>query len=186
MTPLASLWMPILLSAVIVFIASSIIHMVLGYHRSDFRAVPSEDEVMSALRRVQIPPGDYAMPHATSMAQMKDPAFMEKMKAGPVAFMTFAPAGPPSMTSSLVLWFLYSILISVIAAYVAANALPRGAHYLAVFRFTGCVAFTGYSIGLIHDSIWYRRNWGTTLKLVFDGLIYALLTAGVFGWLWPR
>jgi hypothetical protein len=100
--------------------------------------------------------------------------------------MTFVPSGLPSIAPSLVLWFLYSILVGIIAAYVAGNALPHGAHYRAVFRFVGCVAFTGYSLALLQHSIWYKRNWGTTLKSVFDGLVYALLTAGTFGWLWPH
>ena len=186
MVSVMSLWLPILLSAVIVFVASSIIHMVLTYHSSDFRKLPREDEVMAALRPFEIPPGDYVMPYAGSSKAMKEPAFVEKMKSGPVALMTFMPNGPTSMGSSLVLWFLLAVLVSIIAAYIAGNALPRGASYLAVFRFAGCVAFTGYAIGLIHDSIWHNRNWGTTLKLIFDGLVYGLLTGGVFGWLWPR
>ena len=186
MVPLTSLWLPILVSAVVVFVASSIIHMALPYHRSDFRKLPNEDEVMSALRGFQIAPGDYLMPCAFSPKDMKDPAFTEKWKAGPVAFMTFLPPGSGSMASQLILWFIYSLIVGLIAAYITGSALPRGAHYLQVFRFSGCVAFTGYSLALLHDSIWYKRNWGMTLKHVFDGLIYGLLTAGVFGWLWPR
>jgi len=186
MVPLVSLWLPILLSAVFVFVASSIMHMVLRYHSSDFKTLPREDEIMAALRPFEIPPGDYAMPHAGSMEAMKSPAFLEKWKAGPVAFMTVIPSGMPSIAPSLVLWFLYSIVVSIIAAYVAGSALHRGAHYLAVFRFAGCAAFTGYSLALLQSSIWYKRNWGTTLKLMFDGLVFALLTAGTFGWLWPR
>jgi hypothetical protein len=177
---------PIVLSAVIVFVASSIIHMVLPYHRSDVRRLPKEDEVLDALRRLDIPPGDYAAPHAGSMAGMKDPQFIAKMQKGPLLFMTVAPAGPPSMTSSLVLWFLYSLLVSVLAAYVAGRALGADAHYLQVFRFVGTAGFMGYSLALLQQSIWYKRNWATTFKSVFDGLIYALLTAGTFGWLWPR
>ena len=186
MVSVTSLWIPILLSAVIVFVASSIIHMALTYHRNDFRKLPKEDEVMQALRPFDIPPGEYSIPCAGSMKGMKDPAFVEKIKAGPVAFMTFLPSGSTSIASSLVLWFIYSILVSIIAGYVAGTALPRGANYLAVFRFAGCVAFTGYSVALLQNSIWYKRNWGTTLKSMFDGLVYGLLTAGVFGWLWPR
>ncbi|HSF24413.1 MAG TPA: hypothetical protein VLE20_09320 [Blastocatellia bacterium] len=186
MVSVMSLWLPILLSAVIVFVASSIIHTVLNYHASDYRKLPNEDGVMAALRPFEIPPGDYVVPCAGSSKAMKDPAFVDKMKAGPVAFMTVLPSGPPSMGSSLVLWFLYSVLVSILAAYIAGSAQPSGASYLAVFRFAGCVAFTGYAIGLIHDSIWYKRNWGTTLKYIFDGLVYGLLTGGVFGWLWPR
>ena len=186
MVTVMSLWLPILLSAVIVFVASSIIHTVLNYHASDYRKLPNEDEIMTALRPFEIPPGDYVIPHAGSTSAMKDPAFVDKMKAGPVAFMTVMPSGPPSMGSSLVLWFLFAVLVSIIAAYIAGSALTSGASYLAVFRFAGCVAFTGYAIGLIHDSIWYKRNWVTTLKYLFDGLVYGLLTGGVFGWLWPR
>jgi len=186
MVPLISLWMPIVLSAVIVFVASSIIHMVLPYHRSDLRRLAKEDEVMEALRRFDIPPGDYGMPLAGSMKDMRKPEFIEKMKAGPVVFMTVVPSGPPSMGLSLVLWFFYSIVVSVFGAYIAGRALPAGASYLAVFRFAGCTAFAAYSLALLQNSIWYKRNWGTTVKSIFDGLVYALLTAGTFGWLWPR
>ena len=186
MVELISLWMPIILSAVIVFVASSIIHMVLPLHRSDLHSVPKEDEVMEALRRFNIPPGDYAVPCAGSMEAMKKPEFIEKMKAGPVLFMTVVPSGPPSMGSSLALWFLYSIVVSVFAGYIAGRALPAGAHYLQVFRFAGCTAFVGYSLALLQNSIWYKRNWGTTARSMLDGLVYGLLTAGTFGWLWPR
>ena len=186
MVSVVSLWLPILLSAVIVFVASSIIHMVLRYHNTDFLKLAKEDEVMQALRPFNIPPGDYGVPCSGSPEGMRSPEFQEKMKAGPVIIMTVFPTGSTSLGTSLVLWFLYSILVSVIAGYVAGSALPKGAHYLAVFRFTGCVAFTSYSMALLQMSIWFRRNWVTTLKSVFDGLVYALLTAGTFGWLWPR
>lgn len=185
MVSIPSLWVPIVVSAVFVFVASAIMHMVLRYHSRDMRPLPREAEVMEALRRFDIPPGDYAMPRAGSMAAMKDPEFIAKMKAGPVAHMTVLQSGPPKMGKSLLLWFLYSIVVSIFAAYVAGRALHQGDPYLAVFRFAGCTAFAGYSLALLQNSIWYGRNWGTTLLSMFDGLIYALLTAGTFGWLWP-
>jgi hypothetical protein len=186
MVSVTSLWLPVLLSAVIVYIASSIIHMVLTYHQSDLKPMPREDEVMGALRRFDIPPGDYALPHAGSMEAMKKPEFTEKMKAGPVVLMTVSPPGPCSMGKSLGLWFGYCLVTSLFAAYVAGRALSAGASYLEVFRFAGTTAFAGYALALLQNSIWYRRAWSTTLKQIFDGLIYALLTAGTFGWLWPR
>ena len=186
MVPVMSLGVPILLSAVIVFVVSSIIHMMLTYHRNDVRKIPSEDEVMDALRRFNIPPGDYCVPYAGSSANMKKPEFLEKMRKGPVVLMTVVPSGPFSMGKSLMLWFLYSVLVSIFAAYITGRALAPGAGYLAVFRFAGCSAFMGYSLALLQNSIWYKRNWGTTLRYVFDGLVYGLLTAGTFGWLWPR
>jgi hypothetical protein len=185
MVSVISLWLPILLSAVIVFVASSIMHMVLKYHAGDMRKFPKEDEVAAALRPLNIPPGDYVLPWAGSMAAHKSPEFQEKMAKGPVMIATVIPNGPMGMGTSLFLWFLYGVLISVFAAYIAGRALQPGAHYLAVFRFAGCSAFMGYSLGLLQNSIWYKKNWGTTLKSMFDGLVYALLTAGTFGWLWP-
>jgi hypothetical protein len=91
-----------------------------------------------------------------------------------------------SMGKPLFLWFIFILLVAVFAAYVAAMALPPGAHYLAVFRFVGTAAFLAFSLGLLHDSIWYARQWSTTFKLMFDGLIYSLVLAGTFGWLWPK
>jgi len=186
MVYLDALWLPILLSAAIVFVASSIIHMVLGYHRKDLKKVPSEHEFQGALRKFNLPPGDYAVPCAGSMKDMNDPAFIEKMKRGPRVFMTVIAGGPPSMGRSLALWFLYCVVVSLFAAYVAGRALEPGAHYLAVFRFAGCTAFVGHTLALWQNSIWYQRSWATTVRSTVDGLIYALLTAGTFGWLWPQ
>jgi hypothetical protein len=186
MVPVMSLVIPIVLSAVLVFVASSIIHMVLRYHRRDYKRLPKEDEVQDTLRRFNIPPGDYILPCPGSANAMKDPAFIEKYKKGPVVFMTVIPGGPPAMGKQLALWFLYAVVVGIFAAYVAGRALGPGAPYLEVFRFAGCTAFTAYSLALFQNSIWYRRNWGTTLRSAFDGLVYGLLTGGAFGWLWPR
>lgn len=186
MVPVMSLWVPILLSAVIVFAASFILHMVLPFHRNDLRQVAKEDEVMAALRGFNIPPGDYALPCAGSPAVMNTPEFKAKLARGPVAFMTITPGRTPSMAQPLALWFVYSVVVSIFAAYIAGRAVPPGVEYLQVFRFAGCTAFLGYSMALLQHSIWYSRNWGTTIRSMIDGLIYALLTAGTFGWLWPR
>jgi Flp pilus assembly protein TadB len=180
-----SLLIPILVAAVLVFVVSSIIHMMLKYHESDFGQVPSEDAVMDAMRPFNIPPGDYVIPRAESSQAMKSPEFQEKCNKGPIAFMTVLPSGSMGMGSSLVQWFIYCIVVGLIAAYIAGRALAPGAEYLAVFRFAGATAFVGYALALLQNSIWYKRAWSSTLKSVFDGLVYALVTAGVFGWLWP-
>jgi hypothetical protein len=185
MVPLTLLWLPILLSAVIVFVVSSVIHMILPFHRNDFRKIPEEDKVMEALRPFHIPPGDYAMPCAGNPKEMQAPGFVDKMTKGPVGFLTVIPSGPPRMGKSLVRWFVYCIMVGIFAAYIASRALEPGDRYLSVFRFVGCTAFIGYSVGLWQNTIWYGRSWRTTLKSTIDGLVYALLTAGTFGWLWP-
>lgn len=181
---LVTLWLPILLSAVFVFAASSLIHMVLKYHANDFRKVPNEDAVQAALRPFNLTPGDYMLPRCDSMKDMKSPEFIEKLNKGPVAMMTVIKMG--NMGTSFVLWFLYSIFVSIFAAYIAWHAVQPGSTYLAVFRFVGCSAFMGYSFALLQGGIWYGRSWSTILKVAFDGLIYALVTAGTFGWLWPK
>jgi hypothetical protein len=185
MVALSSLWLPILVSAVLVFVASSLIHMVLGYHSSDYGRVPKEDDVMAALRPFNIPPGDYFLPCAGSTAAFKDPAFQDKWSKGPVASMTVMPSGVNFMGSQLAQWFAYAAIVALFAGYVASRTIPAGGDYLMVFRVVGTTAFMGYALGLWQMSIWYKRAVGTTLKSTFDGLVYACLTAGTFGWLWP-
>ena len=186
MVGILELWLPILLSAVIVFVVSSIIHMASPWHKNDYPRMPNEDQVRNALRPLAIPPGDYMIPRPASSQEMKSPEFAEKLRQGPNMVVTVMPAGPFSMRSNLIQWFLYAIVVSAFAAYVAGRALPAGAPYLSVFRFVGVTAFIAYSVALCQMSIWYRRSWSITAKATVDGLIYALLTAGTFGWLWPR
>jgi hypothetical protein len=186
MVPVLSLWLPIVVAAVLVFVASSVIHMATPFHKGDYRKLPDEDGVMGALRPFGLAPGDYMCPLPADMKAMKEPAFLEKRAKGPVAFLTIYENGPVAMGPSLAQWFVYCLAVGVFAAYVAGRALGPGAHYLKVFRFAGVTAFVGYSLALWQNTIWYRRSWIVTLKANVDGLVYGLLTAGVFGWLWPR
>jgi len=184
MVSILSLWLPIIVSAVFVFILSSVVHMVLKYHQNDFAKLPEEDKVMEDLCKYNIPPGEYAMPRAVTSKEMAAPEYIEKAKKGPVAILTVMESGPPKMGTNLVLWFVYTLLVGILAAYVASRALGPDASYLAVFRFVGVTAFIAYAVGGWQDSIWYNRKWSTTLKNTIDGLLYALVTAGTFGWLW--
>ena len=186
MTGLTALWLPILLSAVLVFVVSSAIHMVSPWHKSDYPRVPDEDKLRDALRPLAIPPGDYMVPRPKTREEMRSPEFADKVKRGPNLILTVLPSGPFQMGKNLTLWFLYAAVVGLFAAYVAGRALPAGASVGSVFRFTGVTAFIGYSVALWQMSIWYRRAWSTTIKATVDGLIYALLTAATFGWLWPR
>lgn len=186
MTALLALWLPILLAAVFVFVASSIIHMLSPWHKGDYPAIPNEAGVGDALRPFAIPPGDYMMPRPATRDGMKSPEFAERVLKGPNLIVTVLPNAPWSMVRNLGLWFLYCLVVSWFAAFVAASALPSGSAYRAVFHFTCLTAFLGYSVALWQMSIWYRRAWSTTIKATVDGLIYALLTAATFAWLWPR
>ncbi|HVH84344.1 MAG TPA: hypothetical protein VM713_08520 [Steroidobacteraceae bacterium] len=186
MISLTALWLPILVSAVIVFIASSVIHMAPLWHRNDFPKMPREEEVLQALRPFAIPPGDYFLPRPGRREEMRSPEFQEKLTKGPIAVMTVLPNGMFNMTKNLVQWFVFLLVVGVFVAYLTSRTLGAGTPYLKVFQIAGATAFIGYSLALCELSIWYRRSWGLTLKAAFDGLIYASLTAGTFGWLWPR
>jgi hypothetical protein len=185
MVSLVELWLPILLSSVAVFIASSIINMFLPYHRSDYRKLPDEAQIMATLREAGLTPGDYVFPHAESPAEMGSEAYIERRTAGPVGFLSVVKSGPVSMGPQLGAWFLLTIAVSLVCAYLASLTLAPGSAYLAVFRVVGIVAFAGYVLALWEYAIWFGRSWTATLKFSLDGVIYALLTAGVFGWLWP-
>src|ERR1700691_167437 len=132
MTGLHLLWAPVLLSSVIVFVASSIIHMLSPWHKSDYPGVPNQDKVMDSLRPFEIPPGDYMVPRPSSHKEYATPEFQEKVKKGPVMMVTVWPNGPTSMGRNLGMWFLYSCVIGVFAAYVSGRALRPGANYLNV------------------------------------------------------
>ena len=186
MVPLTSLLVPILVSAVIVFIASFLIHMVLGYHKGDFKALPAEDEAMEALRKFNLPPGDYMVPRPPNMEAMKSAEFKAKREKGPVMIATVIKGGPVMLGPALFKWFLFCCVVSLFTAYITAHTRAAGTPYLSIFRIAGCTAFMGYSLAHWPEHIWYQRSMGTTLRNTFDGLVYGLLTAGVFGWLWPH
>lgn len=186
MVPIHALWLPILLSAVIVFIASSIIHMALPIHKSDYRKLPDEEKALDTLRATGVTPGrEYRFPFCTPK-EMKTPEGIEKMKHGPVGLLVIMPNGAMNMGKFLGQWFVYCVVVSIFSAYLTGRTRPPGTEYLEVFRVAGTTAFLGYSLAQAQNSIWRGVTWGVTLKHMLDGLIFGLLTAGTFGWLWPR
>src|SRR5688572_32453939 len=118
MTDIAALWLPILASAVIVFVASSIIHMAPLWHRNDLPAPPDGDRMQDALRPFGLRPGEYMLPRPQNMKDCNAPEFVEKLKRGPVLIMTVIPNGPMSMAKPLVQWFVCILVISALVAYV--------------------------------------------------------------------
>ena len=186
MVPIHALWLPILLSAVIVFVASSIIHMALPVHKSDYRKLPDEAKVLDTLRASGVTPGrEYRFPFCT-MKEMKSPEGIEKFKRGPVGLLVVMPNGAMNMGKFLGQWFLYCVVVSIFTAYLTGRTRLPGTEYLEVFRVAGCTAFIGYALAQAQNSIWRGVTWGVTLKHMLDGLIFGLLTGGTFGWLWPK
>ena len=182
----SALWLAILVSAVLVFLASSFIHMASPWHKNDYPKLPNEDAVMAALRSTGLPPGDYFVPRPSSMADMKSPEFTAKLKLGPRAVFTIMDGSTSSMGPQLLQWFIFVLVVSTAAAGISGTVLGRDAGSHAIFHEVGLTTWVAYAAALWPLSIWYRRSWGITLKSTVDGLIYALITAGVFIWLWPR
>jgi hypothetical protein len=186
MVEITSLWAPILIAAIVVFVVSSVIHMGPFWHRSDFPKLTNEAQFMQAVRPLALAPGDYMVPKPDSMADMKTAQYAEKRNQGPVVLMTVMPNGPMTMGPLLARWFIYLLVVSLLTGYITSHALERGAPYLRVFQVAGATAFVSYAAALWPLSIWFRRGWSLTFKGTLDGLIYGLFTAGTFGWLWPH
>ena len=186
MVTLGALVLPIVLSAVLVFVLSSLIHMVLGYHASDYSKLADEDGVRAAIRRANPSARQYIFPHAAGTAEMKSPEFQQKVAEGPVGVLTIRPSGEVGMGKALGIWFAYALVVSAMVGYVASATLPAGTDYLKVFQVAGTTAWLAYAFGQLPASIWMGKPWSIAAKEVFDGLLYGLVTAGAFGWLWPR
>lgn len=185
MVPLTSLWLPIVLSAVAVFVASAIVHMVLKYHRSDYSPMSGEENVLAAMRAEKVSPGHYFLPHCPDMKGLEEPEMKARFDKGPVVLATVMPSGIPSMGKSLGLWFIFCLVVGVFVAYLTGLTLAPGTEYMRVFRIASTVAFLGYAGSTATESIWKGQPWSNSFKHIFDGLIYSLLTGGFFGWLWP-
>ncbi|HEY3934908.1 MAG TPA: hypothetical protein VGL65_09845 [Gemmatimonadales bacterium] len=186
MYAIETLWLPILLSAIAVFVASSVIHMATPWHKNDFSKVPDENAVMSALRSFAIPYGEYMMPKAGSMNEMKSPEYKAKMTSGPNLIMTVMRPGPMSMSKFMIQWFVYVLVVSIAVGCLASATVVHGALSHRVFHVVGFTAFLTYSAAIWPFSIWYQRPWMTTIRSTIDGLIFALITGGIFVQFWPK
>jgi hypothetical protein len=186
MVSLGELWLPILVSTVLVFVVSAIIHMVLKYHNKDYTRLPNEDAVRAAIRAGNPEPAQYIIPYCSDMKDADKPEMQQKYAEGPVGVINLMASGRPNMGKSLGQWFLYILLVSLFIAYTASHSIPRGAVYLSVFRIVGAIGFLAYAAAQAQGSIWMGKPWRVTWKDMFDGLVYGLVTAGTFGWLWPR
>jgi hypothetical protein len=186
MHALVEFWLPILLSAVFVFIASSIFHMVIPIHKGDFKGMPGEEKILAEMRAQGLQPGSYRFPMCQSMKDMGSPEMIAKCKLGPVGVVTVIPNGAVNMGMSLILWFLYCLMVGVIIAVAVGPVMPHGSAFGRVFHVTALAALLGYALGAIPESIWKGQEWSITMKFVIDGVVYGIITGLTFAWLWPQ
>lgn len=178
------LLLPIALSAVAVFFASSAIHMALKYHSADYKKLPNEDAVTAAIRAGGAAPAQYVFPHCMDHAQMNSPEMAKKFGDGPCGVLYLRPAGMVKLGPFLGKWMTYTLVVSAAVAYLARAELVATSPGLAVFRLVGTAAWFAYGWQGAADSIWKGKPWAVTWKEMFDGLIYAVITGGIFALLW--
>jgi hypothetical protein len=187
MVQLSQLWLPIVLSAIAVFIGSSIIWMFLPIHKNEYKKLgDKEPAVLEAVRSWGLGGGMFMFPFCDPK-ERNDPAAKEKLAKGPWGVFLLR-AAPWNMGQLLGLWFFNALIISFIVAYIASHAGLTGerSQYLKVFQVVGATAFLAYGGNAMTDCIWKGRPWSTLPGALFDALVYAGLTAGVFGWKWPH
>ena len=181
MVPLASLWLSIVLAAVLVFVASALIWAVLNLHKNDWKKLPNEDAVMDALRSSNTPPGSYFFPSHIGV-DVKGAEYKDKAKRGPVGVVSIISM---SMGKAMGQGFVFYLVVSFFVAYLASRTLGSGEEYLQVFRVVGTTAFLAYGMGTVPQSIWFGKSWGSTIRDLIDAFVYAMLTAGAFAGFWP-
>lgn len=185
MTSLAALWLPIVLSAVFVFVVSSVLHMVVQWHKDDYRKLADEDGVLDAMRKLGVSAGQYMFPSAGSMKEFGTPEMQAKFKRGPVGTLIVRSPAGINMGKALLQWFVFCVFVGFFVAYATSINLGPGAEGMRVFRVAGTVAMLCYSFSSVPDSIWKGVSWSTTAKFVVDGVLYGLATGAAFAWLWP-
>ena len=184
MVSLGQLWLPILIAAVACHLVGFLMWVVLPHHRSDFSALPDENAVRNLLKG-KLAPGLYTVPHGTHR-EMTSPEMVAKRNEGPNLFITALPNGVGNMGVQQAKNVLFHAFVSSLIAYIGCHALPIGTSYLEVFRITGTAAILAYGMSWGHAAIWFGKPWSVAMKDAFDGIVMGLITAGIFGWLWPR
>lgn len=186
MPQMLELWLPILASAACVFVSSAIIWMATPLHKNDYKSPgDKEDRVLEFAKSISLAPGVYCFPWMKCEKNADQAAVKAKMDAGPWWSLTVMHA-KPNFGASLILWFLNSLVVSAIVGYVTYHTLASSAHYLKVFQIAGATATLAYCGYLLPMVSWHALPLKQLPAKIFDGLVYSLLTAGCFGWLWPH
>ncbi len=181
---LVHLWLPILVSAVIVFFASFLVWMVLPHHKQDVKALPDEKALTDHLRQLNIAPGTYMWPNCQPAEDMKSEEFKSRFAAGPWGSINIV-GSRPNFGRNLVLTLIFYVVVSVFVGYITSLARAAGVGFLPVFRVAGAVGVLAYCAGSIPNAIFFGKPGRFMLTEFVDGVAYGLLTGATFGVLWP-
>jgi hypothetical protein len=182
---LRELWLPIVLATVLCFLAGFVLHMLLPLHKGDWVGMPGEAGVLDALKKAGAGGGQYMFPWCDPK-EMKNPEWQAKWAAGPTGFMVLRKPGKFTMTPMLAWMVVYHLVVTFFVAYLTNRTMLRGDEYLHIFRTAGTAAIMGYGFGFFPHAIWYGYSRSFVARQFTDAVVWGLLTAGTFGWLWPR
>lgn len=182
---LLALWLPILVTAIGVFVASSLVHMVFKYHNSEYRGLNNEDAIRDVMRVASLTPGLYVTPKCNDVKAMSSETMIKKYVEGPVAHITIMANGAPNMGRALGLWFLWSVLVAAFAALIALHTIPLNGNAAMAAHVIALISFVMYGAGSVQDFIWMGKPFSSMMKYLLDALIYSIVTALSFMWLWP-
>jgi len=185
MISLTALLLPAAAAAVVIFFVSFVIHMVIQWHKPDYRRLPDEDGFAALVRKMGATPGQYMFPHCASPKDMQDPSFVRKQVDGPIGVLYLRPAGVQKLGPHLLRWVLYTLCVGLLAGYIARCTLGPGVDAMVVFRVVAGASWLAYAWQSPSDSIWKGKPWVVTFREMVDGLVYASITGAAFAWLWP-
>jgi hypothetical protein len=181
---LAQLWLPIVVSAVLVFVVSAATHMLIPARQAEWARLPAQDSIQAAVRGAA--PGLYMFPLPETVKERGTADSMARWAEGPSGWLTVVAPGPIKMGRNMALSLLMNLFVSAMAGYVAVHALGAAPPYRAVFRIVGSIGFLAYAVGPIYEAIWYWKPARSLAYSAVDALLYGLVMGGAFGWLWPR
>ncbi len=192
---LMELWVPALISGVACTAVAAISWLVLPFHQKSWKRLPAEPAVLDAMRGSMAPrPGQYPLPYSIGQ-DLNRPDMRAALEHGPVGYLFITRNGPPSTALNLVLMFLFFTATSVLTAWISWHAFipqigtahqPYNLPFAHIAKTVGAISAMAYGFGAFQQSVWFGRPWSSFFLQIVDALMYAAVTAFVFGWLWPK
>ena len=178
---LISLFFPVLLTTVALFISGFLCWAILPNHKPDWQKLPNEDEFLDAIAELNLPRGNFAYPHAMDQQSMESDTYKRAVERG--TFGTVQVWGEaPKMGTNLIRQVVYLLVTNSCLAYLSTLALPAGADFMQVFRFVATAALLTFTVAVVPGTIWFKNR---LTGYLIDGVIQAVIVGAIFGSMWP-
>lgn len=177
---LVGLWLPIVISTIVLFFASFIARTILPHHRAGWHKLDHEPAFMNQLQEMNIPPGSYVFPYAETRQQSSQETFLKTYAKGPRGTINIHTI--PNLGLNLFCTFIFFLITVTLIAYIAQQAFAGWSDeseitFLKVFQIVGTISVLTYSSSTILSSISSKRPF---LMEVIDGIAYGLIVGVIF------